>query len=245
MPPHLESGAWESFYSNASRGKRRLERTPSHCQQPLPYAGLGGELTRRVLPPATAALEGSWEVLEINPTIREVPMRITRHLVNLTAICAVLLFLSSTLTAGGAKSIGPARPSVSDDVVVDSGLVWTRRDNDADIDWLSAKRYCEGLKLGGPSSWRLPTIGELEGIYDQNIPTGKWSFRNRELDIHTIEGFRLTTPHIWSDTKEDTGSAWLFYFSHGRRALSLLGASYHFRALCVRPSGDTPGLTVN
>ena len=64
-------------------------------------------------------------------------MRITRHLVHLSSICTVLLFLSSPLTA-------------------------------------------EGLKLGDHSSWRLPTIEELEGIYDHNNLTGKWSFRNSE-----------------------------------------------------------------
>ncbi len=157
-------------------------------------------------------------------------MRITRNLINLTSICAVSLFLSSTLTAGGAKSVEPPRPSVSDDVVMDSqtGLMWTRKDNGTHIDWPSAKRYCEDLKLEGHSDWRLPTIDELEALHDPSVDA-RYKIRLP---------FMLTRCCPWSSNKEGSDSAWYFYFLTGYRLRSLLVASHGKRALCVRRSGE-------
>ena len=50
-----------------------------------------------------------------------------------------------------------------DNTVLDtqSGLMWTRADSGAPIDWYGAQRYCAQLRLAGHTDWRLPTAQEL------------------------------------------------------------------------------------
>ncbi len=153
-----------------------------------------------------------------------------RSLVTLIWISAVSLLLSSTLTAGGEKKVKPPQPSVSDNGVVDSqaGLMWTKKDNGRDIDWPSAQRYCEGLELQGYSDWGLPSIEELEPLYDP---------KSQDL-IKIRKPFRLTEWRAWSSTKQGSDSAWVFGFFIGRRLRHHLVNSYGNRALCVRRSGE-------
>jgi hypothetical protein len=47
-----------------------------------------------------------------------------------------------------------------------SGLIWTVKDNGRDASWRQANKYCRDLRSARYSDWRLPTIDELEGIYD-------------------------------------------------------------------------------
>ena len=55
-----------------------------------------------------------------------------------------------------------------DGTVVDTetGLQWAKRDNGADVTWQEARDYCAALSLGGRSDWGLPTLDQLEGLYD-------------------------------------------------------------------------------
>ena len=109
----------------------------------------------------------------------------------------------------------------------ETGLMWTREDNGEDIDWQRANKYAENLELAGYSDWRLPTIDELEKLYD---PKG-----GNEHNIR--KPFRLTGWWVWSSTKEGSDSAWYFYFGDGSRVPFLLAFSNNPRALCVRRSG--------
>jgi Protein of unknown function (DUF1566) len=43
----------------------------------------------------------------------------------------------------------------------DTGLMWAKKDNGADVNWNQASNYCTKLQLAGYSDWRLPTIEEL------------------------------------------------------------------------------------
>jgi hypothetical protein len=47
-----------------------------------------------------------------------------------------------------------------------TGLMWADKDNGSDINWLSAKSYCEGYSGGGKSGWRMPTIDELRQLHN-------------------------------------------------------------------------------
>ncbi|MBF0541028.1 MAG: caspase family protein [Nitrospirae bacterium] len=53
-----------------------------------------------------------------------------------------------------------------------SGLMWGRLDSFADLgkclDWNMSKSYVKGLKTGGYSDWRLPTVKELRELYEQS-----------------------------------------------------------------------------
>jgi Novel STAND NTPase 1/Protein of unknown function (DUF1566) len=115
-------------------------------------------------------------------------------------------------------------------IVVDkaTGLMWTRRDNGEDIDWNDANEYAKRLRLGGHSDWRLPTIDELEKLYD---PKGGNRYNIRKP-------FRLSNWLVWSSTEKGSDSAWSFYFNGGRRSSFRMVGSLGYRALCVRRSGE-------
>ena len=106
--------------------------------------------------------------------------------------------------------------------------MWARTDNGTDIDWPSADAYCEKLPLAGYSDWRLPTIDELETLYDPNVDA-RYKIRSP---------FKLTACCPWSSDKEGSDSAWHFNFPYGKRYRFRLDFPDVRRALCVRRSGE-------
>ena len=61
-----------------------------------------------------------------------------------------------------------AQTDVPEGVYLDpeTRLMWTMEDNGTDIRWPQANQYAKQFSLGGYSDWRLPTIDELEKLYD-------------------------------------------------------------------------------
>ncbi len=122
-------------------------------------------------------------------------------------------------------------PAVPEGVYLDpeTKLMWTIEDNGKYIGWHQANKYAEQLGLGGYSDWRLPTVDELEKLYDPQ--------NSRAKNIR--KPFRLTGYWVWSSTKEDSGFGWLFVFSRGRRSrFPTMDYSCSPRALCARRSGE-------
>jgi hypothetical protein len=119
---------------------------------------------------------------------------------------------------------------LGENIVVDkaTGLMWTRRDNGEDINWSDATEYAKQLRLGGYSDWRLPTIDELEKLYDR-MGGNKYNIR---------KPFQLTGSWVWSSNTEGSDSAWDFLFDLGRRHSHHMDFSFDERALCVRRSGE-------
>jgi hypothetical protein len=74
-----------------------------------------------------------------------------------------------------------------------TGLIWAKRDNGADIgSYHEAKDYCIHYQGGGYLDWRLPHINELENLYMHKLffelfsISGYWLWTNDSiiLDIH-------------------------------------------------------------
>jgi hypothetical protein len=104
-----------------------------------------------------------------------------------------------------------------------TGLNWTTEDNGADVNWSQATAYCSNLRLGGYSDWRLPTIDELQGIYDANA------------GVQHIKGnLKRSGNFLWSNSQNSTGRAWYIYLRNGKRYSMTLRDSAYDRALCVR-----------
>jgi tetratricopeptide (TPR) repeat protein len=82
-----------------------------------------------------------------------------------------------------------------------SGLMWARQDNGSQITWSQARDYCENLRTLDHSDWRLPSVSEVNAIYD-----------SRRLD-HNRGGLRLTwipskhggPARVWLWTSEEVG----------------------------------------
>jgi hypothetical protein len=123
-----------------------------------------------------------------------------------------------------------------------SGLMWTAKDNGNDVTWGNAVKYCRNLSVAGYSDWRLPSIDELQGIYDDTgfaAPHSRGSIL--ALAGKAKGGLLLTGAREWSSTRvlddrgHNTGIAWQYDFPHGSRwRYDPLGYKRSLRALCVR-----------
>jgi len=158
----------------------------------------------------------------------------------------VLIFFVATILAGVRSSVqdqSSAQVTLARGYWTDSstGLMWASNDNGKDITWGNALKYCRSLSVAGYSDWRLPSIDELQGIYDDSgfaAPHPK--------DVVPVlageakGGLLLTGAREWSsnrvldDRGHNTGYAWEFDFPHGRRWKDPLGYTGSLRALCVR-----------
>jgi hypothetical protein len=105
-------------------------------------------------------------------------------------------------------------------------LWWAKHDNGSNLNWKQAQTYCASLTLAGYSHWRLPTIEELQSIFDPAV-RGDYHIKR---GIQAPGGFSY-----WSNTREGAGQAWTFNFAGSRYAYQM---EYHSdtRALCVRKS---------
>jgi hypothetical protein len=111
-----------------------------------------------------------------------------------------------------------------------TGLIWTKTDNGSDVTWQQATDYCRNLRLADHGDWRLPTIDELQGIYDPSVLVDHW---------HVKGGLQLSGNKHWSSSQGDaSGEAWFYYLSTGARFTLRFGVNYSLRALCVRRSGQ-------
>ncbi len=134
-----------------------------------------------------------------------------------------------------------------------TGLTWTKADNGSDVNWNQANDYCSNLRLGGYSGWRLPTIDELEGIYDpsQRIPLsnpGCGNFQSkikREIALSSFIDYHngnVLAGAVWSSSLSESQSRhpWFFPFADPvpERGHNNPYKPAYMRALCVRHSGE-------
>ena len=97
-----------------------------------------------------------------------------------------------------------------------SGLMWAQQDYGRNLNWSAARDYCASLSLGGYSGWRLPTIDELAGIYDETQDVNGY---------HIKGGIQLTHVAEWSSTlvegtHGDDTEAWVLSFLHNKMSVS-------------------------
>jgi tetratricopeptide (TPR) repeat protein len=109
-----------------------------------------------------------------------------------------------------------------------AGLIWAKHDSASEVTWRQAQNYCTNLKLAGQSHWRLPTIDELQGIYDLSVRGD----RKIKGGINISRG-----SSYWSTTQEGSGLAWTLNFAGSRYPFQFESHS-GLRALCVHRSGE-------
>lgn len=64
-------------------------------------------------------------------------------------------------------------PGQSSSTIVIDDLEWALTTNGENLKWPEAVEYCENLELAGHDDWRLPTLAELEGLYDPDAASGQ------------------------------------------------------------------------
>jgi hypothetical protein len=105
-----------------------------------------------------------------------------------------------------------------------TGLIWAVKDNGSSVSPNQASDYCSSLRSGGYSDWRLPTIDELEALYDSKLSKQ-----------YKVKGpIELSDPCILSGTTNSSGT-WSFCFNSGSRNLGAgSGCGTTGYVLCTR-----------
>ncbi|MGA3160474.1 MAG: DUF1566 domain-containing protein [Terracidiphilus sp.] len=128
-----------------------------------------------------------------------------------------------------------ARPTWTDPA---TGLMWTKKDNGFGVTWQQATDYCRNLQLAGHWDWRLPTIDELQGIYDPNVKVSHWHVKGNLQLSGSVE-----YSSIQGNGPRNKGD-WVFFSYNGVKRfepiedLQTSESTINNRALCVRPSGQ-------
>jgi len=125
-------------------------------------------------------------------------------------------------------------------------LVWTGTDGGRDVNLYQAIDYCRDLDLKGYSNWRLPTIEELEAIYERSAVSQRTIERfHRQGEVPytlNIKGDLSLTGDPWSsgglgtDPGHPATRGWYFDFNRGTRISDDPSSATGKRALCVRRS---------
>ena len=110
-----------------------------------------------------------------------------------------------------------------DGTIIDSktNLIWTKKDSYSDLgkclNWHESKEYVDGLKTGGHSDWRMPTVKELKTIFEVSKSNHLVYDQDKEYPLHLDSIFAEGAAYgFW--TSEDAGfcCAHTFYFSNGK-----------------------------
>jgi ankyrin repeat protein len=125
-----------------------------------------------------------------------------------------------------------------------TGLTWPKKDEGSSVNWQDAANYCQGLRLGGFSDWRMPNIDELTTIFDRSLSV---------YDRRIKGGIGTSGELVWSQSEgTNSDDRWLFSFSTGFRVagqritnslwrLSKAGRFFG-SVLCTRGTESTPSL---
>ena len=95
-----------------------------------------------------------------------------------------------------------------------TGLTWAKDESYWGETWPQATDYCRSLQLAGYTDWRLPTIDELQGIYDPNTNVDGTRERQPEIDPALFGMARASQEYA-------SGEAWTFDFRNGWRSVPI------------------------
>lgn len=125
-----------------------------------------------------------------------------------------------------------------------TGLTWTAEDNGKNVDWNEATNYCSNLNkqnFGGYSAgWSLPTIEQLEALYDRSItrtyfyhgpPYG--GMEDGGAYKNHIKQIELNSCCAWSNTRDGNSNAYYYRFHLGERHSYEIDGVGLVRAFCV------------
>jgi len=126
----------------------------------------------------------------------------------------------------------------------ETGLLWAAKDDGKGMDEQNAKDYIENYRGGGYTDWRMPTVDELETIYNQNTQNKQGYHVARLIDISGEWVWCLEGPDSITSFNFKDGSRPLAFFEgpgsgtwYSTEA-SLLAVN---RALPVRDAGKKDG----
>jgi len=162
-------------------------------------------------------------------------------------LITVFLIFSSLLAFAGERFTDNGDGTVTDHQL---GVMWAKDDNQGDIDWRDAEKYCKWtfpyLIPARYDNWRLPTIEELQTLYVRDK-----DYKGYETDcgqkVKIVPEIRLSCGWVWASepmtidyklkdrqVKVRTISSKLFNFHRGYAYTDLMRHYKAYRALPVR-----------
>ena len=148
------------------------------------------------------------------------------------------VFLCLTVLSAVAVGADERFMDNGDGTVTDTrtGLMWAQTDNMGHINWHDAKLYCENIILSEHNDWRMPTIKELETLFDRSLDAYETICGRKVRAAPQIE---LSCGFVWSsEVLYIPGgypiSAWAYNFSRGYRYSARMSQYRGYRALPVR-----------
>lgn len=98
-----------------------------------------------------------------------------------------------------------------------TNLMWAAKDNGNDITPAAAKFYCENYRAGGYNDWRMPTLDELESLYDEGKSRQTSCYGGKSIHVAT-DLIDMTCFYSWaSETSMTTNESAIFNFGAGIR----------------------------
>lgn len=112
--------------------------------------------------------------------------------------------------------------------VIDSstGLEWTQADNGSEIYWNEAKQWCNGRGAG----WRLPTVEELQAIYDSS---GTLSTPCGSKTCKVSPKFQFSGWWFWTSDLNGSSNVFTVILYDGNRYPNYGNKKAKYSALCV------------
>jgi hypothetical protein len=133
---------------------------------------------------------------------------------------AVVILVPIAIIYTAASHYHRQSPATFSDTVTGT---WTVKDNGENVNWEQAYDYCKNLRLNGYSDWRLPSILDLELIY------------NPQAHNYTKGNIEASNMSYWSDTKGfGTDEKMAYQFTVGMRGSYPKTDYLDMRALCMR-----------
>ena len=133
----------------------------------------------------------------------------------------VSLLMVIVLSAGAGPAIAQDGAGVWKDDA--TGLTWAAKDNGMPISPNEGGSYCDGLRTGG-LEWHLPTIDEVETVYDSK----------EKKQYRTKGSIELSEACVLTSSTNRGGDTFTFCFNTGSRNIGGGGAcGTTALALCV------------
>jgi hypothetical protein len=102
------------------------------------------------------------------------------------------------------RFVGNADGTVTD---TKNDLMWAAKDNGIPISWIDALSYCQNFSGGGHTDWRMPTLAELENLYDPGA-------KNKQ-GYHVIKLIETSAQSLWASETRGFEAA-RFNFTFGK-----------------------------
>lgn len=158
-----------------------------------------------------------------------------RNLRRTTFFLILWIFLAVGSPAAGDRFVDNGDGTVTDR---QSGLMWSKVDNQGDIDWNQARKwvlftfpYTVGSQY---DNWRLPTLAELQSLVAEGGRDG-----GRETDcgqrVNIVPQIQLSCGWVWtSETDSSAPTARVFNFDNVYHYTVRKAHKRGYRALAVR-----------